>query len=126
MENHAIKTSVGILAGRDAIYLDRFENDYSARKMTFVGEINATLASEYEGSSKWLGYRITFDGVDVIRMTELDCYEHELDLVSSFDRMPKARLKSRIEACEQFVFSTYDHIFEMMATGYQFEITSER
>ncbi|MCB1099433.1 MAG: hypothetical protein KDN22_27935 [Verrucomicrobiae bacterium] len=59
-------------------------------------------------------------------MTELDCYEHELDLVSSFDRVTEPRLKSRNESCEQFVFATYDHVFELMATGYEFAITAER
>lgn len=124
MKNQAIQTSVGFLEGRDAIYFDGLHHDYEKRTVSFFGEINASLASKYEGSAKWLRYQITFKGVDAISMTELDCYEHELELASSFDRVTEPRLKSRIESCEQFVLATYDHVFELMATGYEFEITN--
>lgn len=126
MENQAIQTPVGFLEGRDAIYLDGIHHDYEKRTVVFIGEINASLATQYQGFAKWLGYQITFRGVDAISMTELDCYDHELDLASSFDRVTEPRLKSRIESCEQFVLATYDHIFELMATDYEFEITNER
>lgn len=125
MKNQPIQTSVGILEGRDAIYLERIDHDYARRRVAFVGEINANLASMYQGAAKWLRYQITFKGVDAMCMTELDCYEHELDLASSFDRVLVPRLKSRVKPCEQFVFATYDHVFELMASGYEIEISNE-
>ena len=126
MKNHAISTPVGLLEGRDAIFLDGIQHDYKGRTVAYTGEINACLASKYEGAAEWLRYLIKFTGVDVISMTELDCYEYELNLASSFDRVAEPRLKSRIASCEQFVVATYDHVFELMATGYEFEITNER
>lgn len=126
MENEPIKTAVGFLVGRDAIYLDGIEQNYADRTLIFSGEVNATLASEYDGSAKWLAYRIKFNGVDAIHMTELDCYQNELNLTSSFDRVPVPRMRSRIESCQQYTLATYDHVFDVMATGHEFEITGER
>jgi len=126
MENEPIKTSIGLLVGRDAIYLDGIEHNYGDRTVVFSGEINATLASDYHGIAKWLGYRIAFAGVDALRMTELDCYDNEVHLASSFDRVPVPTMGSRIESCQQYVLATYDHVFELMAIGHEFIITGER
>jgi hypothetical protein len=126
MSNQPIKTSIGILSGRDAIYLDEIDSVYDKRTIVFVGEINASLASEYRGNAKWLKYKINFFGVDALRMTELDCYESEINLASSFDRVMVPTMKSRTMECKQFILATYDHIFEIMATDYEFEIIDER
>jgi len=122
MKNQAIQTVVGFLVGRDAIYLNDIQHDYTKRMVSFVGEINAGLATKYEGSAKWLGYQITFKGVGAVSMTELDCYEQERDLVSSFDLVIQPRRKGFSESSKQFVFATYDHVFELIAIDYAFEI----
>jgi len=122
MSHQSVNTEIGVISGRDAIYLDDVVQDYKHRTIVFSGEINSALASGYSGKEKWLKYSIKFTGVDCLSMTELDCYEYELEMLSSFDVLSKPRLKSRDRACKQFVFATYDHVFEVMAQDFDLAI----
>ena len=43
---YPIETELGVITGRDAIYLDKINHDYTNRKLQFIGEINGALCSE--------------------------------------------------------------------------------
>ncbi len=49
-----IETEVGIIFGRDAIYLDDIKFNLFPHKATFFGELNGHLCSNLKNTSKWI------------------------------------------------------------------------
>ena len=69
---HGIATELGLLSGRDCVYLDRVEGD-GWGTLVLTGEINGALASR--PSWDWVPYRLAFQGVLACFSCELDTYE---------------------------------------------------
>lgn len=132
MRRIPIKTEIGYLAGRDAIFLD--EVIYDTRTLTLKGEFNGILSTE--NLDGFLGYKINFKNVYYMRSIELDVsfklLEDEiLDCESSFEEMfdtdvLKAVQKARNLNLRQFMFWTYDDLFEIVCKDYELEILANR
>ena len=121
----AIETEIGILYGRDAIYLDLLLQEFS--KLEFEGEFNTHLCSKYSGQSNRIKYNIEFFNIIFFASWELDNYQDELKMASSFDIINNSNFikKFNIKNKKHFVFSTYDFIYEIIAEDYQLVLKDE-
>ncbi len=121
-----IKTQLGTLIGRDAIYLNSMF--YDGGDLIFEGNVNGHLASIPTNDNVF--YRLTFSGVMALKMIELDSLYH-LDPMSdisgdcsSFDQIINsqwiAELGGKVTAAHKhYHFGTYDDIFEVVCEDYE-------
>jgi len=132
-EREAIETSVGIISGRDAIYLDKLEILPIRFGMVFTGELNGDLCSQNDTGKEWIPYRILFDCEIYHSSCEIDLYfSKERDLVSSFDIIAESDLLNDIYDMEKscghsntyshYVLATYNCVFEIIAGDFKFEL----
>lgn len=122
--------------GRNAIYLDGFLETFDQGGLLFSGELSATQCSEYRGRGGWIEYDITFYGVRAFHSWDFELYPNRLQKVSSFDLvensawlkyLSEVNLKdSSVLELEHFVLSTYDFIYEIAASKYEFRVGKER
>ena len=68
-----IETEVGVIRGRDAVYLDRLEGD--GTDLTVTGELNGALVSKNPENLEWIPYQLVFHSVLSYFTCELDTYE---------------------------------------------------
>jgi hypothetical protein len=125
-----VKTKIGTLFGRDAIYLDEYSSRNGGYELFLKGEINGALASE-SPSKGMCSYEILFTGVIALKITELDTYEaYQAKLgwpETSFDEVLESdwitSLDGKVNSkCKEFVFQTYDYVFEVICSEYHLEI----
>ena len=55
----AVNTCLGVLKGRDCIYLDQVKQD-DLNNLTFIGDINGHLISQHRDEKDWFPYTLTF------------------------------------------------------------------
>ena len=55
----AVNTCLGVLKGRDCIYLDQVKQD-ALNNLTFTGDINGHLISQHRDEKDWFPYTLTF------------------------------------------------------------------
>lgn len=125
-----IETKLGIISGRDAIYLDEQKMIEEPYGMIFTGEINGNLCSNNTSNMEWLSYRLSFDCPIYFSCHELDLYD-ESALNSSFDILVKSDLLASIinkdhrgkfkDDFKHFVLATYDYVYEIIARDFMFE-----
>ena len=65
----AVNTCLGVLKGRDCIYLDQVKQD-GLNNLTFTGDINGHLISQHRDEKDWFPYTLTFRRV-------LDVYKRQ-------------------------------------------------
>ena len=58
----AIDTCLGVLNGRDCIYLNQVKRD-ALDNLTFTGDINGHLISRHKDEKEWFPYTLIFDNV---------------------------------------------------------------
>lgn len=84
----AVNTCLGVLKGRDCIYLDQVKQD-ALNNLTFIGDINGHLVSQHRDEKDWFPYTLTFRRVLAYFACELDTYENltetELAQITSLD-----------------------------------------
>lgn len=127
-----IITEVGKIWGRDAIFLDEV-NVINESTFELTGEFNGALCSNLKDSDD-RKYRITFKGVHLFKMIELDFDESENE--SSFDIIENSKQILQMinddktkhigkidDTYKHFVFRTYDTVFEII--GKDFELLLE-
>jgi hypothetical protein len=121
----AIHTEVGVLNGRDAIFLDSVE--YKFGTLRLEGHFNANLASAYQGREEDIPYILVFTGVMYYAAWELDLYPNDRDIESSFDKVENSPLLKTLkndgsekmtDQHQHFVLSTYDDVYEIVALDY--------
>ncbi|MCL2368935.1 MAG: hypothetical protein FWC72_08050 [Oscillospiraceae bacterium] len=127
----AIETSVGVLSGRDCIFLDTVMQDADNNSMVFAGDINGNLVAK---AKEWLPYKLKFMQVLAYFCCELDTYENLVNTNSnsSFDVMENsAWLESLPIRCDydkndykHYRLFTYDDVYDIIAIEYQLEISS--
>lgn len=118
-------TDVGKIWGRDAIFLDKV-NIINESTFELGGELNV---KDSDGRK----YSLTFKGVHLFKMTELDFSEIEYN--SSFDlienseqiskmvRADKANHIGKIDlSYKHYVFTTYDTVFEVICKEFAFKL----
>jgi hypothetical protein len=130
MENEAIITDLGIINGRDAIYLDLVEHKNNV--LTFSGEINSELIGKnITGSNDFIKYTLSFFETIFYKCWELDYYDNEKLLASSFDVVNDSKLIEEINLLENirknkkitenhkhYILATYDYIYEIVSSKY--------
>ena len=122
-----IETSLGILKGRDCIYLDKvYKKD---RSYLFEGEINGRLLNN--SVDRYIKYKLEFKNVISMFSCELDSYDAiNTNSVYSFEIIEDSKYLKKLSADKKFVskafkrfrFKTYDDIFDIIAKDYALEI----
>lgn len=115
---NAIQTPVGLVTGRDGFYLDNVSEDKQGHRLVFSGDINLKLASEYKGQATWMKYKLEFSDVTSFKKEEVENSSFGED--SSFVELPPSDTK------RQFIFATYDYVYEIEARDYVFSLGEER
>lgn len=120
-----IVTSVGIIRGRDAVYLDEIMQ--VGNTLTVRGEINSTLCSNCD-SKKWIKYELRFLGISSYRVWSLDIYPSELNMVSSFDMVGDSTWARQLDraSSNHYILQTYDFVYEILALEHEFQIGKSR
>ena len=70
-----VNTCLGVLKGRDCIYLDQVKQD-ALNNLIFTGDINGHLVSQHRDEKDWFSYTLTFRQVLAYFTCELDTYEN--------------------------------------------------
>ena len=122
-----IETSLGILKGRDCIYLDKvYKKD---RSYLFEGEINGRLLNN--GKDGFIKYKLEFKNVISMFTCELDSYDaintnsvYSFEIVedSKYLKIIAANDELDIKSLKHYRLKTYDEVFEIIAEDYVFEI----
>lgn len=128
----AINTCLGVLNGRDCIYLDLMKQD-DLDNLTFTGEINGHLVSMHKSEKRWLPYTLTFQRVLAYFACELDTYENLAGMGhpdgSSFDLIEDSTWLKFLPLREDFDkdlyqhyrLFTYDVVYNIIAVSYSLE-----
>ena len=127
----AVYTCLGVLKGRDCIYLDQVKQD-DLNNLTFMEDINGHLISQHSDEKDWFPYTLTFRRVLTHFACELDTYENlagteHLD-GSSFDLIENSSWLKSLPVREDFDKSvyrhyrlfTYDVVYNIIAVSYEF------
>lgn len=124
-------TDVGKIWGRDAIFLDKV-NVINESTFELTGEFNAALCSNLKGSDD-RKYSLTFKGVHLFKMTELDFseieYNSSFDLIENSDqvsKMVRADKNGHIgkidPSYKHYIFTTYDTVFEVICKEFDLKL----
>lgn len=131
----AVNTCLGILKGRDCIYLDEVKQD-DANNLTFKGGINGHLISVHQEVQDWFTYTLTFRQVVAYFCCELETYTNYLggkfQYVSSFDVIEESHLLKSLLLSDDlnkgiyrhYRLFTYDEVFNIIAASYEFKTES--
>lgn len=116
---------LGILNGRDCIYIDRVILD-DLGSLTFEGEINGALASKLR-ADKWVPYRLEFKRTLAHFACELDTYERlcgtayfdhsDLTVIENSERLAKFPIRRDFDRAlyRHFRVFTYDVVFDIFS-----------
>lgn len=122
-----IETSLGILKGRDCIFLDNLikkENSF-----IFEGEINGRLLDN--GKDAYIKYEFEFKKVVSMFTCELDTYDAmNTNSVYSFEIIENSKYLKNIAANDEldikslkhYRLKTYDDVFDIIAEAYVLKI----
>jgi hypothetical protein len=111
-----VNTSVGLLRGRDCIYLDSVSLPDEVRVLILRGEINGDLC-ERRAPGASLPFEACFSGVMAIRVLELDSWSFTGE--TSFDEVLEsswiAELGGKVTPEHRhFIVQTYDDVFDIV------------
>ncbi|MBG9796038.1 hypothetical protein ABD76_27830 [Paenibacillus dendritiformis] len=126
LENIPIYTQLGIINGRDGIYLDKMHQDLN--QLTFIGDINGKLCTNNELGYRWYSYKLVFNHVQAYDCRGLDICRWKvvssLDEVKNSDVLKEVKLDGK--GYNHYILSTYDYIYSIIAKGFEMEITEGR
>lgn len=131
MKYIAIKTKeFGFISGRDAIFLDEFQQNYD--KCIFKGEFNNRLIEISQKNKEYIPYMIEFHDVIFYQCYKLDFYENEPKMASSFDIVENSDIVQKLKtyrnsskitgAHKHYVFQTYDYVYDIVAENYYLKV----
>lgn len=121
MKTQAIETVVGILQGRNALYLDEAKQTFSPPLIAFKGVLSAPRCSNYQGAERFPIYEASFADCRYFTCVEIDRYKNEKYLTSSFDLVLNSDLLESLKLSgshQHYIFATYDFIYEIVATNF--------
>ena len=129
-----IETEVGIISGRDAIFLDEIKFDYRNSRVGFLGELNSVLCSKKRENNEWIKYSLTFFGVLSFQMVELDFADFRGK--SSFDLVQNSKWTNEFRKFDSaskvkpehkhYFLQTYDDIFEIVSLNFELKLLDFR
>ncbi|MDE6733663.1 MAG: hypothetical protein K2J77_12425 [Oscillospiraceae bacterium] len=120
---------LGILNGRDCIYIDTVTLD-SVDSLTFTGEINGRLASKIR-AEKWIPYTLVFHRVIAHFACELDTYENlcgtgyldhsDFTAIENSERLEEFPIREDFDKSiyKHFRVFTYDVVFDIFAVDFE-------
>jgi hypothetical protein len=131
-KNVPVITKAGKIWGRDSIFLGEI-NFINESEIEIIGSFNGSLCSNLI-KGQFFSYRITFKGINLFKMIELDY--NESDYQSSFDLIENSKtLKHLIKLDKKqnsggkidnthkhYIFTTYDSVFEIICKNFELEI----
>ncbi|SHK35408.1 hypothetical protein SAMN02745163_03660 [Clostridium cavendishii DSM 21758] len=128
IEFKPIETELGVIKGRDSIYLDEINYDYVNKKVELLGEINGELCENR--NDKFIKYSLEFKGVYIFNMVELDLsYKlvgNDFSVASFLEIECSEKLnhaeKIRNQKLKSFLVQTYDDVFEVICESYNFKL----
>jgi len=129
----AIKTELGEINGRDAIFLDDIQFNYQKNEVKLVGEINGLLCSEANDDG-FIGYELLFKKVYYFNMVELDVSLQMFDDLynesSSFGEILDTKILRDIKNArdlelKQYVIYTYDDVFVIACQEFELRLKKE-
>lgn len=114
-----IETPIGILKGRDAIFLDGMDVDMQNNTLTLHGTFNGSLASR--PIKKEVAYTLRFSSVLALKVIELDSWDYSSS--SSFDEVINSEWCSQLsgkvdESFKHYLVQTYDDVVEVVCHKY--------
>ena len=121
-----IETALGYFRGRDCIFLDHITFHDNFTTLELDGDINGVLCSIPQ-PDRYIPYSLRFRGILAVQMIELD--SDSSDGESCFDEVVASQWvlslggKATI-AHRHFSFVTYDHVFQVVAESYEFEVST--
>src|SRR5262245_35500722 len=94
-----IQTAIGIVGGRDAIFLDKVQYEIHPLTLTLTGSLNGTLSSVGQSGAVY-GYCLTFFHIQAWQTLELDlALPHEGQ--SSFDQVLNSHWLARLQVADE-------------------------
>ena len=122
-----VQTELGILSGRDCIYLDSAKFSDSQSNFILKGDINGDLCSK-EILGEEIPYKVIFEGVLALKMVELDSWDFNSE--SSFDEILNSSwiksLGGKVnKSHHHYLFQTYDEVFEVVCLQVNLTIDSK-
>ena len=119
-----VKTEHGEIHGRNGIYLDEVVQSFGPSSLQFRGEISRQQCTNTNIKKNWIGYILTFEGVEAFNCKELSLYD-ETRIISSFDELLESKWLSdlKLEGCYHYILATYDYVYEIAAKGHAFKST---
>jgi hypothetical protein len=127
-----VRTQLGVLQGRDCIFLDRVSLADRTNTLTLEGDISGNLA-ELRSPGMFLPYTLVFSGVLALRILELDSWSD--DPKSSFDEIHvslwMAELRSATsshadDSHHHYCVQTYDDVIDVVCTSFVLTIRAAR
>jgi len=118
-----VQTPLGVLRGRDCIYLDAAAFENGTSELVLRGAINGELVGA--GPAGDFAYVLRFTGVLAVRMVELDSWEG--NALSSFDEVLgslwAAELGGKVSAAHRHLcIATYDDVFDVICSAFTLQL----
>jgi hypothetical protein len=116
-----LNTEVGVLKGRDAIFLDKIVFDRET-KVRLVGELNSDKGDK--------NFEITFEGIVYFSAVEFDFDEREqmesFGIISDSKKLKDIRSRDHSRKTNNghrhYYIRTYDSVFEIICAKYELTI----
>jgi hypothetical protein len=123
---HPIETTLGVLSGRDALFLDQIEMDIQQGVLQLKGTINGALLAK--SLNRDIAYVLTFFGVLALQLIELDSWDN--CATSSFDEVWHSRWQVQLGGKvtpdhRHYLVQTYDDVIEVVCQRFDLMIEDE-
>ncbi len=117
-----VETPIGILKGRDAIFLDKLEVDIQQGTLMLEGSFNGRLASKPVDD---VSYALAFSGVLAFKVVELDSWDY--NAVSSFDEVLNSEWLTQLggkvdQSYKHYLIQTYDDVIDVVCRKFTLAI----
>ncbi|WP_435921469.1 hypothetical protein [Paenibacillus sp. DYY-L-2] len=129
----AIKTELGEIQGRDAIFLDDIQFNYQKNEVRLIGEINGLLCSA-SNDDGFIGFELLFKKVYYFNMVELDVsmqmFNDPYNENSSFAEIQNTKILKDIKDArglelKQYIVYTYDDVFVIACQEFELKLKKE-
>jgi len=126
MNSVPIDIGLGVINGRDSIYLNTIEFSNRTNHLHISGEINGDLCSK-PSAEKWIPYEIKFEWIIANKITELDTWESQqnwyntssFDLIENSEWLEKLGGQKLHNDHKHIIILTYDDVIELVCKSYQ-------
>ena len=131
-----IETPLGLLNGRDCIFVDKVDYDVGSNSVVLYGEINGNLCSRDVARKSYIPYRLQFDQVYYFLCVELDCDLRRTRSTLSLARVKDSTLIAALRSNDfdhklsplhsHYYVVTYDDVFEIVSAELHIAIGDAR